>query len=141
MRCARMEVEVFNFLDCHIETQRAKKAKRVPIKSTSMKVEQEMIFTQEYQLCFPYFKVEENPIFIRLGYKNHRVCIRISDRAKTRLDDFYCDSLDHLKDFTRELVTLSKLYQRTTWFVRAQLIPSIFSVVRSLLVSHSLLLK
>lgn len=136
-----MSGNVIQFLDCHIETERAKKAKWVSIKNTGMKVDDTMISTQEYKLCLPYFKSDSNPILIKFGYKNHRVCIRLVDEGQKTKKDYFGDSLEQLKALTREIVNFAALYQRTTWFVRGQLIPAIFSMIRSLLISHHLFTK
>lgn len=136
-----MPNEILKYLDCHIDTERAKNAKWVSIKNIGMKVEDAMISIQEYQLSLPYVKVNSCPTLIQLGYKNHRICVRVISNDQKTQNDFYGDNLEQLKKLTQEIINCAILYQRTIWFIRAKLIPAIFSIIRSLLVSHQFTLK
>lgn len=135
-----MMESILKFLDRHIKTARAGKAKPVQIKNTGMKVDDGMISTQEYKLHLPYFKANSTPIFIKFGYKNHRVCVRVIDGAHNK-KDYYGDNIEQLKSLIGNIVNQSATYQRTTWFLRAQLIPGVLSMIRSLLTTHHLLTK
>lgn len=123
--------DILVFLESHINTKRAKKSTPVAISKTNI-IDNQLNCLAEYKLNFQYYNEKFAPSFIKLGLKNNRVCIRIDELLRvdrSRYIDYFADDLTQLRKLIRHLIKLQREYDRTTWFLRAQLIPTLFRMV------------
>lgn len=131
---------VFEFLDIHINTKRASTSKPIKIKQTGIK-EDDLDVVAEYQLNFEfqYINARHQPTSIKIGMKDHKACIRIDERLRSdreRIKDYFAEDLDSMKDLVRHLCRIIKDYERTQYFLRAQLIPGLFNQAKQIMISQ-----
>ena len=126
--------DIYEFLLNHTNTKRANKSKPILIKVEDF-TDNNLQVLATYKLNFQYPSSKIAPTFIKIGTLEKRLCIRIDeldrvDRAK--YVDYYVDDIAQLKKLLTHLAKLQRDYDRTIWFLRAQLIPSLFKFVMQL---------
>ena len=72
---------------------------------------------------------------MRFGPAGDHLC-RADDRA--RFKDYFADDIECMKKLVQHLRRVIKDYERTQYFLRAQLIPSLFFELKKLLISYQL---
>lgn len=119
---------IHEFLYNHINTKRAQKCTPV-ILSSATYMDNQLFCHATYKMNFSYPSTRLAPSHIKVGLKEGRVCIRIDETERperSKFIDYFADDLQQLKRLITHLTRLQRDYDRTTWFLRAQLIPSLF---------------
>lgn len=124
-----MSTDATKFIENHLHTQRASKCSPVELIPKEDDLG-ELIDVHEAVIKPPYPTEKIQPSFIQVGIKEHRVCIRIDERK--RLDRmkhnvYYLDDISSLKKLMQHMARIQNDYDRTTWFMRAKLIPSLLN--------------
>lgn len=126
--------EVKDFLYSHINTKRAMQCKPLELQKRSDPAG-DIEEVHEYTLTAPYPTEKIAPSVIQVGIKSGRICIRVDERERKdrmKFNDYFADDLGSMKGFFRHIVRIQRDYDRSTWFIRAQLIPSLLRKVLDL---------
>lgn len=129
--------DIHVFLENHINTKRAQKSTPVVI-SRSNFLDNQLTCLAQYKLNFQYPNTRIAPSFIKIGVKNNRVCVRVDElerHDRGKFIDYFADDVSQLKKLLTHLAKLQRDYDRTIWFLRAQLIPALFKIVMDFLIS------
>lgn len=117
------------YIKSHLNTKRATKCRPIQLQKGE-DITGDLIHIHQCVINTPYPSEKIQPSLIKVGIKDQRVCIRVDE--KQRIDrcnhkDYFTDDLSSMKKFMQHMGRLQHDYDRTTWFLRAQLIPSVFS--------------
>lgn len=130
-----MREDIHEFLASHINTKRAQKCTPVQLKEESLKDDEDLEAMLLYKFDFSYPNSRLGPSMIKIGFKDNRPCIRIDEKERldrNKFNDYFADDINCLRRFMQHISRMQRDYERTTWFVRAQLIPTLFKKVLEL---------
>lgn len=130
-----MSINTNEYIENHLATQRAGKCRPILLQKIE-DVSGDLVNVFQCEISTPYPTERIQPSLIKVGIKEHRVCIRVDETQ--RLDrgmqqDYFADDLNSMKKMIRHMRRIQRDYDRTTWFLRAQLIPSILGKVSELI--------